>query len=118
GLRFRIPILGSALSALVPGLGQVYAGRVGDGLYSLLVVGTSAGLAYYYWKGHQEQDPTYIKFVLATSLGTLFHLGNVYGASIAARDYNRHIRSEYAANIERLLGRFELAPDYSSVLQN
>lgn len=81
--RRKEPVLGGLLSVL-PGAGHAYAGRWGDGLYSLLVIGTGALLSYYY---HDRGEDVKFAFTLGTTL--LFYGGNIYGGVNAVRIYNR-----------------------------
>lgn len=107
----RIPLLAGLLSLFVPGLGQVYSGRAGDGLTSFLVVGTLGGITYYYGR-HNERA----KFYAFLSLSSLFHLGNIYGAFIAARDYNIRERRRFISRMEGILGGKERRIDPKEVL--
>ena len=45
-------------------------------------------------------------------LTALFYAGNVYGANVAARDYNVLQKRRYLGRAESLLGRLRLEPDY------
>jgi putative component of membrane protein insertase Oxa1/YidC/SpoIIIJ protein YidD len=108
--------LSTALSAVLPGLGQAYSDRVWDGFYSFLVVGTAGMASWYYWTQHEQQDPTYIRFGFCAALGTVFYLGNVYGANIAARDYNQFQKQTYLKRIESVLDRAEEPLDYGQIL--
>ncbi len=107
--------LSTAFSAIVPGLGQIYSGRIGDGLYSLLTIATTATLSYYYWQ-NPEKDRSRIKLSLFAFLTGLFWAGNIYGANIAARDYNEYQIRRYLTRIERILNSIDLKPDYRFLL--
>jgi putative component of membrane protein insertase Oxa1/YidC/SpoIIIJ protein YidD len=111
GIARRSPVLSAVLSTAIPGLGQTYAGRLGDGLFSLVVVGTAAAASWYYWN-KPEQDPGRVKFGICAGLGAVFHLGNIYGAAIAGRDYNRRQQRDYQARVDAVLSRISLQPDY------
>ena len=111
----RSPALSAALSTVIPGLGQTYCGRPGDGLFSFAVVATAAAASYYYWT-RPGQDPEHVKFAIVAGLGAVFHLGNIYGAAIAGRDYNRLQKRNYLARVEDILHRVNLQPDYRDVL--
>jgi hypothetical protein len=115
GIARRSPFLSAALSTVIPGLGQTYCGRAGDGFFSFALVATAAAASYYYWS-KPEQDRDHIKFAIVAGLGTVFHLGNIYGAAIAGRDYNRRQRRDYLARVEDVLRRVNLQPDYRQVL--
>jgi putative membrane protein insertion efficiency factor len=100
-VRRARPGLASGLSAIVPGAGQIYAGRTQDGLRTLLVNGaliwTVAALAM------NDQVPA---AVLVGGITLPFYIGNITGAGASARMENRSRRSEYLA---RSLERAEAA---------
>ncbi len=79
----KSPILSATLSVLVPGGGQVYCGRLGDGFYSLFLSGGfSLASLLSIRDGNRERG--YLLGVAA--LG--FYAGNIYGAALAAIDFN------------------------------
>ena len=112
----RSRALGTVLSAVLPGTGQVYSGRVADGVYSLLAVAGSGFLTWWFADDPASRDRTRIKVSIFGALTALFYAGNVYGANIAARDYNRLQERRYVAQAEQVLNRADLAPDYASLL--
>ena len=81
----KSPVAAGVLSALVPGLGKMYAERWKDGLFSLAGIGAFAGLSVY---NFLTEGVTSVKAWVYTALGGLFHIGNIYGAVVAARDFN------------------------------
>jgi len=107
----RSPILSGFLSLLLPGAGQVYSGRLGDGLYSFLVVGTLGGITYYYGKEKEKA-----KFYLFLSLTSLFHLGNIYGAIIAASDYNQKEERSFISRVEERIAERDYKIDLKTYL--
>jgi putative membrane protein insertion efficiency factor len=111
-LPHRNRLFGTCLSTILPGLGQIYSGRLGDGLYSFLTVATTAMVSYYYW----EKDKSKIKFSIFAFLAGFFWVGNIYGANIAARDYNYYHTWKYLAKIDEVLNRIDLRPDYRFLL--
>jgi len=95
-LPTRSPGVAGTLSALLPGSGQVYAGRAKDGLRHLLfnaaLVYTVASLA------SNEQVPA---SVIVGSVALPFYIGNVLGAREAARALGtRHRLSHLEQAIE------------------
>ena len=71
-------VVRGALLSLVPGLGQVTAGRWGDGLQAFTTVGIlGLGAAAY---AHRDQP---IPAALAASAAVFFYVGNVYGGALA-----------------------------------
>jgi putative membrane protein insertion efficiency factor len=80
----RSPLLAAALSSAIPGAGKVYAGRPADGLYSLLVTGSSALVAVSYGR-----DEKWTRAGLFGAAGLFLYLGNIYGSAVEARYYGR-----------------------------
>lgn len=87
------PLLG-ALFSVLPGAGHMYAGRWGDGFYSLLMIGTGALLSYYY---HDRDED--IKFGLVFGTTLLLYAGNIYGGINAVRIHNRSVTESYRQRI-------------------
>jgi hypothetical protein len=90
---YKKPELG-ALFSIFPGGGHFYCGRIGDGLFSLFVVGTSALLSYYYYD--RDED---LKFGVALGATILFYTGNIYGGINAVRNYNYYQNEQYLRRI-------------------
>lgn len=82
--RSKRPWVGGALSALVPGTGQLYAGRPGDTVIILLTLPLFAGLA---WEA-ERRDANGVCIALS-AVGALFYAGNVYGGFSSCGRYNR-----------------------------
>ncbi len=93
GPGHRHPWLGGVMS-LFPGAGHFYAGRIDDGIYSLLVVGTASLLAWYY---HDREENT--KFACALAAGIVFYGGSIYGGINAVQNYNLAENEEYLERI-------------------
>ena len=87
-------IVVGALLSLFPGGGHFYTGRYGDGLYSFLIVGTAALIAYYYYD--RDED---IKFAFSFGAAVLFYGGNIYGGVNAVRNYNYYENERYLEQI-------------------
>lgn len=86
------------LSAVVPGSGQLYSGRIADGFISLAaVLACSGGAYYFYQRGNSRVSFTLVFF------SALFYGGNIYGAYNAAEAFNRRIDEEFR---KRLIGRY------------
>jgi len=91
----RSPALSAILSTLVPGAGQIYCGRPGDGFYSFVLSG-SFGLASYL----SIRDGNTQRGYLLGAAAVGFYLGNVYGAALAAMDFNARKVRDYIRMIE------------------
>lgn len=107
----------SLLSAMLPGAGQAYAGRLADGVYSLLTVGAVGFLTGWY-ATHPEHDRHRIKVGLSGALLALFYAANIYGANVAARDFNQLGRRRLLERAEAVLSVQDLRPDYRRLLES
>ncbi len=116
-LSRRSRILSTAFSAIVPGAGQMYSGRIGDGIFTLLTVVGSGFLTWWFASDAEYRDRTWVKTSLFGTLTALFYAGNVYGANIAARDYNSWQQRDYLTRAELILYDIDLEPDYSTLLR-
>lgn len=95
------------LSAVLPGGGRIYAGRLGDGLFSMSTVILPAIAAYFYYR----IDNDYLMYG-ASALAGLFYLGELYGAYNSAKQYfPAHKRVYYETVIDSDYS--VLSPDYS-----
>ncbi|MBN2401709.1 MAG: hypothetical protein JXN64_04860 [Spirochaetes bacterium] len=88
--------LSVSLSALVPGAGQVYSGRLMDGLLSLAAVAGSAYGALYFY--NKKDKPPAITF---TFFSCLFYAGNLYGAYNSAEDTNNNLHRRFTNRINK-----------------
>lgn len=96
-LNQKSPGLALGLSAVVPGLGKVYAKDWKDGLVSLLFVATNA------WQAYRGFNKDGIKSVYGWIFGTMavgFYGSNLYGSWKSAQDYNLRLNSELHHAIE------------------
>jgi tetratricopeptide (TPR) repeat protein len=84
-LPHRSPVLAAIMSTVVPGAGKVYAGRARDGAYALLTIGLTAWQAY---DGFHKDGVRSTKGWIYGTLCAGFHLGNIYGSTIAVRAFN------------------------------
>lgn len=71
-----------ALSALVPGLGKVYAGNNGQALASFLTVGLMGGIATENYIRLGAEHPQTIFFA---GLCGLFYIGNIWGSAVSVQ---------------------------------
>lgn len=85
----KSPLAAGILSALIPGSGQVYAGRYGDGITSfflngLFIAGTVMSV---------KQENYAVAGIVGT-IGVPFYVGTIYGAANAATKYNLGIKND------------------------
>lgn len=78
------PVLAASLSAVIPGAGQVYTKRPGDGLVAFGAVAILGAGSYLLWRyyGHKEAA------VVVTLAAGFFYCGNIYSAWSSAKKYN------------------------------
>lgn len=88
----RSPRLAGTLSALLPGSGQMYAGRTSDGLRHLMFNAALILTTISFARG--EHVPA---AVLTGSLALPFYMGNIRGAAASARRFERERRLELLA---------------------
>ena len=85
----RSPWVAGALSAVVPGLGKVYAGNFGEGIASFLLTGSLIAITAENWI---KESPTNWKTIAAGLLSAVFYVGNIYGSvasvKINMNDFN------------------------------
>jgi putative membrane protein insertion efficiency factor len=115
-IRRRSRLLGSVLSAVMPGAGQLYSGRAGDAAYSFLAVAGPGLATWWFAADPARRDRTRVKVSIFGAVTAFFHAANVYGANLAARDYGLAQERRYLARAESLLARVRLEPDYGSLL--
>lgn len=100
GTRHKKPWLATALSAVVPGTGRMYAGRWADGGFSLLNVGIFTWQAY---RGFNRRGTRSFYGWFNAFFGVSFYIGNLYGSHRAAVIYNETQYQRIADDVELLL---------------
>jgi len=97
----KSPLKSSLMSAVVPGLGQLYSGYPGDGLISLASVALTA-LGGVYMRNQGMEGYSYTLFFFSG----LFHAGNIYGAWNSAERRNRELIDDEYKLIESRYGQY------------
>ncbi len=69
--------------SIIPGGGQLYAGKPGDAIYSALLVGASILIAV-----HGADDDSSFALNFGTILSVTFYLGSIYGGANAIKAHN------------------------------
>lgn len=83
--------LAGLMSAIIPGSGKMYAGKTGEGIASLLMVG-SMGLVT--WENHRKLGIKNFKTILFGSIFTIFYVGNIYGSVFSVKISNEEFNHE------------------------
>lgn len=79
------PWIAGAASAVVPGLGKIYAGNVGEGIASFLIVGALAGITAESWV--KAGTPLNWRTILYGSACTVLYISNIFGSAASVRVY-------------------------------
>ncbi|HAA12043.1 MAG TPA: hypothetical protein DCE41_10230 [Cytophagales bacterium] len=80
------PWLAGTLSAIVPGLGRVYANKWGQGLATFMQVGVFGAQA---WEGYRKDGLVSWRFITFAAVGSIFYISNVVGSVFAAQQRNQ-----------------------------
>jgi TM2 domain-containing membrane protein YozV len=82
----KSPLAAATLSTVIPGLGKIYAGEYGDGIHSLLFIGLLGTLSALNFRAEGIDS---VRGWIYASVGGVLHVGNIYGAVVSAKRYNR-----------------------------
>lgn len=88
--KSKSPVLAAAASAVIPGLGKIYAGELGEGLSSFMAVGSLAAITAENWS---RNGITNWKTILFGTLGAAFYIGNIYGSYVTVSIHNNDLRN-------------------------
>ena len=84
----KSPWLAAAASAVVPGLGKIYAGQTGEGISSFLVIGAMGAITAEHWI---KDGPRDWKTIVPGVLTAFLYLGNIYGSYMSVSIYNTRL---------------------------
>lgn len=82
------PWVAGVASAIVPGLGKIYAGSVGEGVASFLLVGAFATLTANSWA--KAGTPANWRTITYGTIGSLLYIGNIFGSVASVRVYYKN----------------------------
>jgi hypothetical protein len=92
--------IAGALSAAIPGSGQMYAGLWFDGIQSLGFNAVTGYAAFASWRYEESKNKrNYVLPVLSTAVAAAFYLTNVYGAINSIQRVNRYHEGEFYRKI-------------------
>ncbi len=96
----KSPILAGLFSSIIPGSGRIYAGRIADGIFSMIYILTLTYKTYYTFS---QNGLSSIEGWLWGMLDLYFYVGNIYGSVVAVkirkRDFLKKIENEIQLNI-------------------
>ncbi|MFH1762534.1 MAG: tetratricopeptide repeat protein [bacterium] len=87
----------AGILSLMPGLGHLYTGRKGDGLFSLALVSAFGSIGYFY---HQRES--YVRSSSMFTISGLFYAGSIYGALMGVKIYNRDRKIKYHEDFDAI----------------
>ncbi len=96
-LPLKSPKLAQLLSTVVPGSGQIYAGKTRNGLISL---GINA--AFFYLLGDSVADKRYVDAVGIFLVGSRFYWGNRHNAKKWAMEHNRDLEMDLIEQLKSI----------------
>ncbi|MDI6839986.1 MAG: tetratricopeptide repeat protein [bacterium] len=85
-LPYKSPLVAGFSSAIIPGTGRAYSGRLGDGIFSFIFTIGSFTLSCQYYR-----TKDYPQSVALGLIGALFYLGDIYGSVVGAELYNEKV---------------------------
>ncbi len=87
---YKSPTKAAVMSAIVPGLGKIYANEVGDGITAFLLTGLFTYLAVDKFQNNKTGSGW-----LYASIAAFFYSGNIYGSATAVQNYNAGIKFNF-----------------------
>ncbi|MFW6019148.1 MAG: hypothetical protein ACOCPM_01080 [Bacteroidales bacterium] len=85
-INMKSPWMAGLLSAAVPGLGKVYAGKPNQGLSSFLTVGI---FALQSWEAYYRQGLTAPGLYLSGAFALGYYIGNIWGSALSVKIKNQ-----------------------------
>jgi hypothetical protein len=90
-IKYKSPFVAGSLSAIIPGLGKLYAGKPKQGLTAFLPVAIFGLQAY---EAYSKAGAKSARFVVFGSLFTVFYIGNIWGSALSVHIVNNEINEE------------------------
>jgi hypothetical protein len=87
----RSPFVAGIMSAAVPGLGRIYAGKTAEGISSFLYVGALMATSWDLYNRLGSSNPF---FIISAGLSGIFYIGNIWGSAVAVNRVQREFNYE------------------------
>jgi hypothetical protein len=81
-IKHKSAFIAGSLSAVIPGLGKLYAGMPGQALASFLTVATLGAVAA---ENYIKAGPTSGRFIVYAGIFSMFYIGNIWGSAISVK---------------------------------
>ena len=105
-INHKSGLLAGCMSAVIPGLGKIYAGKTKQGLSSFLPV-TLMGVQAY--EAYRVSGIKSVRFILSAGLFSVFYFGNIWGSvlsvSVRREEINDEINNQILFNMRIPLQR-------------
>jgi hypothetical protein len=92
----KSPLLAGTMSAIIPGTGKMYAGKLGEGVTALLGLGILGAITY---ENYVKAGPRNVKTITFGSLFGIFYVSNIYGSVYSVKVY----RDEYYKSVRNAI---------------
>ena len=87
--RAKSPVVAAVASALLPGAGKIYAGKIGEGVSAFLLTGIMGAITAEHWV---KDGPSNWKTIVPGLLGAVLYAGNIYGSYMSVSIYNTNLK--------------------------
>ena len=98
--NYKSPFLAGVMSAIIPGSGKIYAGKVGQGIATIMAT-TIMGIQTY--ESHRKDGANSPRFIIYASLLSSFYIANVWGSVISVnvrkREFDDTVNKEILFNM-------------------
>ena len=101
----RSPLLATALSAILPGSGQIYCKHYADGFQALTFVSAFAYMGYIANRYDVEHGRARARTYVSLSLASMFYIANLFGAERTAEYYNQKQNADLYEGIYSVVGK-------------
>lgn len=81
----KSPVIAGILSGIIPGSGQIYSGKTGQGIAAFLL---SSGLALVTIENYSKRGPERFETIFFGTVFSVFYIGNIWGATFSAKIAN------------------------------
>ena len=95
--------LATALSIIVPGMGQVYSKHYVDGLQAFGFVAVFGFTTYATYKYDQKYSANYLLTIISAAITSSFYVANIISANTTAQYYNQRVKDKYFYDLDNNL---------------
>ena len=105
--KIKSGLLAGIMSAVIPGLGKIYAGKIGQGASSFLPVTLMGVMAY---ESYMKAGISSARFIFSAGLFSIFYIGNIWGSilsvSVSRNEKNNEINNKILFSLRIPLQKF------------